>query len=107
MLREDLGPSIEAHSRRWELVVNAYPRELDRGQALGRDLAALDHETPRGLVGVVVDQDLGRPGAVGHVHQAADAGERAIADGDIILAVITAEDVEIATGRVDIDRIGA
>jgi hypothetical protein len=26
MLREDLGPSVEAHSRRWELVVNAYDR---------------------------------------------------------------------------------
>ena len=24
MLREDLGPSVEAHSRRWELIVNAY-----------------------------------------------------------------------------------
>jgi hypothetical protein len=28
MLREDLGPSVEAHSRRWELVVNAYPHRF-------------------------------------------------------------------------------
>jgi len=30
MLREDLGPSIEAHSRRWELVVNAYPASISQ-----------------------------------------------------------------------------
>ncbi len=30
MLREDLGPIVEADSRRWELVVNAY-----RGSIIG------------------------------------------------------------------------
>ena len=30
MLREDLGPSVEAHSRRWELVVNAYMNALPK-----------------------------------------------------------------------------
>ena len=35
MLREDLGPSVEAHSRRWELVVNAYSRPIsDDGRFL-------------------------------------------------------------------------
>jgi hypothetical protein len=31
MLREDLGPSVEAHSRRWELVVNAYLSQFRDG----------------------------------------------------------------------------
>jgi hypothetical protein len=34
MLREDLGPSVEAHSRRWELVVNAYVRGFNDLQKL-------------------------------------------------------------------------
>lgn len=47
MLGEDLDPSLEAHSRRWELVVNAYFQGMRQRNVRGaRDPLLLDSGAP-------------------------------------------------------------
>ena len=58
MLRGDLGPSVEAHSRRWELVVNGYLSRFHGSVQvdplrLGRDAARIAEEIVQHLTGLV------------------------------------------------------